>query len=82
MMRSLRFTFVGVAALALLAAACGNNDDALEPESASASAFAGVSASEPATEITSDSTPLSESEPAVNTIIHTFGETVIGACPQ
>ena len=82
MMRSLRFTFVGVAALALLAAACGNNDDALEPESASASAFAGVSASEPATEITSDSTPLSESEPAVNTIIHTFGETVIEGTPQ
>ena len=82
MMRSLRFTFVGVASLALLAAACGNNDDALEPESASASAFAGASASEPATEITSDSTPLSESEPAVNTIIHTFGETIIEGTPQ
>ena len=82
MMRSLRFTFVGVAALALLAAACGNNDAASEPESASASAFAGASASEPTTEITSDSTPSSESEPAETTIIHTFGETIIEGTPQ
>ena len=82
MMRSLRFTFVGVAALALLAAACGGNDAASEPESASASAFAGASASEPTTEIASDSTPSSESEPAETTIIHTFGETIIEGTPQ
>ena len=82
MMRRLRFTFVGVAALALLAPACGDDNAASEPESASTSDFAGASASEPADEITSDSTPSSESKPAVTTITHTFGETLIEGTPQ
>ena len=82
MMRCLRFTFAGVAALALLAAACGDTDAISEPESASTSAFASASASEPATEITYGSTSSSASNPAVSTITHTFGETIIEGTPQ